>query len=71
MSHSIEKAAATRTQPVGLEVSAYTIKQMKQEAINAFYAQMEARGEVGMRVSTTEKDGVVEIKVSIHENLYV
>ncbi len=69
--HSIEKASVARTQPAGMEVSDYTLKQLKQESINAYFERLRQNGEVSMLVGTEVVDGVVQIKVSIHENLYV
>lgn len=69
--HSVEKVNVVRSQPVGMEVSHYTLKQLKQEAINAYFERLRQNGEVSMLVGTEVVDGVIQIKVSIHENLYV
>lgn len=68
---SEEKASAIRTQPAAMEVSAYTLKQLKQEAINTYFEHLIQSGAVSMYLDVQEVDGVSKIKVSIHENLYV
>lgn len=69
--YSEEKASASRIQPSGMGVSDYTLKQLKQEAINSYFEKLRNDGTVSMYVKTEEVDGITEIRVVIKENLYV
>lgn len=65
------KGSAKRTQPKGMEVSEYTIKTLKQQAINAYFEHLVNTGQVSVYLGTEENDGMIEIQVRIRENLYV
>jgi hypothetical protein len=69
--HSIEKVSLTRSHPSGVAFSDYALKQLKQEVINSYFETLLARGDVSMLVSKEEVGNVVQVKVSIRENLYV
>ena len=64
-------AQSKRTQPIGMEVSAYTIKRLREDAILEAFRELESRGLLTLRLQYEEVNGVSEVSVIVSESVGV